>query len=116
MTTLIARRLAQLVPTVLLLSIIIFSLQHLLPGDPALVLAGENPDEATLAAIREAPGLGAEPRDECRVGDGCHDHRVPGGELREHREEPPCAARRVRGREQHDEGVPARDPADLPGD
>ena len=29
-----------------------FSLQHLLPGDPALVLAGENPDEATLAAIR----------------------------------------------------------------
>ncbi len=52
MTTLIARRLAQLVPTVLLLSIIIFSLQHLLPGDPALVLAGENPDEATLAAIR----------------------------------------------------------------
>lgn len=52
MTTLIARRLAQLVPTVLLLSVIIFSLQHLLPGDPALVLAGENPDEATLAAIR----------------------------------------------------------------
>ena len=52
MPTLIARRLAQLIPTVLLLSIIIFSLQHLLPGDPALVLAGENPDEATLAAIR----------------------------------------------------------------
>src|SRR6478609_669323 len=52
MTTLIARRLAQLVPTVILLSMIIFSLQHLLPGDPALVLAGENPDEATLAAIR----------------------------------------------------------------
>ncbi|WP_199085358.1 ABC transporter permease [Bosea sp. ASV33] len=52
MPTLIARRLAQLVPTILLLSVIIFSLQHLLPGDPALVLAGENPDEATLAAIR----------------------------------------------------------------
>ncbi len=52
MPTLIARRLAQLVPTVILLSVIIFSLQHLLPGDPALVLAGENPDEATLAAIR----------------------------------------------------------------
>jgi len=52
MPTLIARRFAQLVPTVLLLSVIIFSLQHLLPGDPALVLAGENPDEATLAAIR----------------------------------------------------------------
>ncbi|GAU86234.1 ABC transporter permease [Bosea sp. BIWAKO-01] len=52
MSSLLARRLLQLVPTVLLLSMIIFSLQHLLPGDPALVLAGENPDEATLAAIR----------------------------------------------------------------
>lgn len=52
MSSLLARRLLQLVPTVILLSLIIFSLQHLLPGDPALVLAGENPDEATLAAIR----------------------------------------------------------------
>ncbi|MCO5090618.1 ABC transporter permease [Bosea sp. (in: a-proteobacteria)] len=52
MPALLARRFAQLVPTVLLLSIIIFSLQHLLPGDPALMLAGENPDEATLAAVR----------------------------------------------------------------
>ncbi|WP_117194324.1 ABC transporter permease [Rhizobium terrae] len=52
MSSLLARRLLQLIPTVILLSLIIFSLQHLLPGDPALVLAGENPDEATLAAIR----------------------------------------------------------------
>lgn len=52
MSSLLGRRLLQLVPTVILLSMIIFSLQHLLPGDPALVLAGENPDEATLAAIR----------------------------------------------------------------
>jgi peptide/nickel transport system permease protein len=52
MSSLLARRLLQLVPTVILLSLITFSLQHLLPGDPALVLAGENPDEATLAAIR----------------------------------------------------------------
>jgi peptide/nickel transport system permease protein len=53
MSSLLARRLLQLIPTVILLSLIIFSLQHLLPGDPALVLAGDNPDEATLAAIRE---------------------------------------------------------------
>lgn len=52
MTSILARRLLQLIPTVVLLSMIIFSLQHLLPGDPALVLAGDNPDEATLAAIR----------------------------------------------------------------
>ncbi|MBB5703264.1 peptide/nickel transport system permease protein [Ochrobactrum daejeonense] len=52
MSSLLVRRLLQLIPTVVLLSLIIFSLQHLLPGDPALVLAGDNPDEATLAAIR----------------------------------------------------------------
>lgn len=52
MTTLIARRILQLIPTVFLLSLIIFSLQHLLPGDPALVLAGESPDAETIAAIR----------------------------------------------------------------
>src|SRR6478609_6672152 len=52
MSSLLGRRLLQLVPTVILLSMIIFSLQHMLPGDPALVLAGENPDEATLTAIR----------------------------------------------------------------
>jgi len=52
MWSLFARRLLQLVPTVFLLSLIIFSLQHLLPGDPALILAGENPDAETVAAIR----------------------------------------------------------------
>ena len=54
MRSLLARRLLQLIPTIILLSLIIFSLQHLLPGDPALALAGENPDEATLASIRAA--------------------------------------------------------------
>ncbi|KAA0697801.1 ABC transporter permease [Neorhizobium sp. P12A] len=52
MSSLLLRRLLQLIPTIILLSMIIFSLQHLLPGDPALILAGDNPDEATLAAIR----------------------------------------------------------------
>jgi len=51
MSSLLARRLLQLIPTVILLSMIIFSLQHLLPGDPALMLAGDNPDAATIAAI-----------------------------------------------------------------
>jgi peptide/nickel transport system permease protein len=52
MIKLLVRRLVQLLPTIFFMSVIIFSLQHLLPGDPALVLAGENPDEATIAAIR----------------------------------------------------------------
>jgi peptide/nickel transport system permease protein len=53
MSRILGRRLLQLIPTVFLLSLIIYSLQHLLPGDPALALAGENPDAETLAAIRE---------------------------------------------------------------
>lgn len=57
MIQLLGRRLLQLVPTVFILSLIIFSLQHLLPGDPALALAGENPDPETVAAIRARYGL-----------------------------------------------------------
>ena len=46
-------RLLQLVPTLLLVSVLVFGLQQLMPGDPALVLAGEegaNPQ--VLAQIR----------------------------------------------------------------
>ncbi|WP_338607316.1 ABC transporter permease [Pelagibacterium nitratireducens] len=57
MIKLLGRRLLQLVPTIFILSLIIFSLQHLLPGDPALALAGENPDPETVAAIRARYGL-----------------------------------------------------------
>jgi peptide/nickel transport system permease protein len=48
----IARRLIALVPTLLFVSVLIFSLQQLLPGDPALALAGEEHDPAAVAAIR----------------------------------------------------------------
>src|SRR5688572_11481585 len=48
----IARRLAVLVPTLFFVSVLIFSLQHLLPGDPAVALAGEEQDAAVVAAIR----------------------------------------------------------------
>ncbi|HEX3348881.1 MAG TPA: ABC transporter permease [Acetobacteraceae bacterium] len=46
------RRLAQVVPTILLVSILVFGLQQLMPGDPALVLAGETPDPQVIAQIR----------------------------------------------------------------
>jgi peptide/nickel transport system permease protein len=46
------RRLAVLVPTVVIVSILIFSLQKLLPGDAATALAGEEGDTAVVAAIR----------------------------------------------------------------
>ena len=47
------RRLAQIIPTLLILSVMIFGLQQLMPGDPALILAGEERgDPVVLAQIR----------------------------------------------------------------
>ncbi len=52
------RRLGQVIPTLLILSFLIFGLQQLMPGDPALILAGEERgDPAVLAAIRAELGL-----------------------------------------------------------
>ncbi len=48
----LARRLAQVIPTLFVVSILIFGLQQLLPGDPALILAGEERDEQALTEIR----------------------------------------------------------------
>jgi peptide/nickel transport system permease protein len=53
MLTFLARRIAQMVPTLIFVSLLIFSLQHLLPGDPALVMAGEERDPAVIAQIRK---------------------------------------------------------------
>src|SRR6516225_9622667 len=52
MLTLLGRRLLQLIPTLFFVSVIIFFLQHLLPGDPALVMAGEERDPAAIEQIR----------------------------------------------------------------
>ena len=47
------RRLGQVLPTLLILSVLIFGLQQLMPGDPALILAGEERgDPQVLAQIR----------------------------------------------------------------
>src|ERR1043166_5623212 len=48
----VARRIVVLVPTLFVVSVPIFSLQQLLPGDAALALAGEERDESAVAAIR----------------------------------------------------------------
>src|SRR5882762_2947727 len=48
----IARRLLVLVPTLFFVSVLIFSLQQLLPGDAAVALAGEEHDPVAVAAIR----------------------------------------------------------------
>jgi len=52
MFTYLAHRLLQLIPTLFFVSIIIFGLQQLLPGDPATVMAGEERDPAAIAEIK----------------------------------------------------------------
>jgi peptide/nickel transport system permease protein len=49
----LGRRIAQVLPTILLVSMLVFGLQQLMPGDPALVLAGEERDPLVLAQIRQ---------------------------------------------------------------
>src|SRR5207245_4193204 len=46
------RRLALIVPTLFFVSILIFGLQQLLPGDPAIALAGEDRDPDVVAFLR----------------------------------------------------------------
>jgi peptide/nickel transport system permease protein len=52
MLSFLGKRLAQLIPTLFFVSVMIFLLLHLLPGDPALAIAGEERDPAVLAQIR----------------------------------------------------------------
>ena len=49
----LTRRLATIVPTLLFVTILIFGLQQLLPGDPAVVLAGEDRDPSVVAYLRQ---------------------------------------------------------------
>ena len=53
MLNFLARRIVQLIPTLFFVSVLIFSLQQLLPGDPALVMAGEERDPAVIEQIRK---------------------------------------------------------------
>jgi len=53
----ILRRLVLMIPVALLVTIGVFVLVRISPGDPALVFAGEERDPAALAAIREQMGL-----------------------------------------------------------
>jgi len=53
----LARRLTSIVPTLFVVSMLVFGLQLLLPGDPATVLAGEEADAQAIAEIRAAYGL-----------------------------------------------------------
>jgi len=52
-TTFLLRRMALVLPTLFFVSVVVFGLQHLLPGDPALAMAGEDRDPAVIAFLRQ---------------------------------------------------------------
>jgi peptide/nickel transport system permease protein len=53
MTAFLLRRIALVVPTLFFVSVLIFGLQQLLPGDPARALAGEEQDPAVIQFLRD---------------------------------------------------------------
>lgn len=57
MKTYIAKRLLALIPTLVVVSIVIFSIIHMTPGDPAAAILGDQADAADIAALRESMGL-----------------------------------------------------------
>ena len=53
MTTFLLRRLALILPTLFFVSLLVFGLQQLLPGDAAVALAGEDRDPTVIAFLRQ---------------------------------------------------------------
>ena len=53
MSDFLLKRLVAIIPTLFFVSILIFGLQQLLPGDPAVAMAGEERDPATIQYLRE---------------------------------------------------------------
>jgi peptide/nickel transport system permease protein len=53
MLNIIARRVLVAIPTLILVSLIVFGLQKILPGDPLLTMAGEERNPEVLAYLRE---------------------------------------------------------------
>lgn len=57
MTRYAARRLVLLIPVLVGLSVVIFAMTHLTPGDPVRVILGDEYDEERAAQVREQLGL-----------------------------------------------------------
>jgi len=53
----ILNRLISMIPVLVLVSVVVFTIVHLTPGDPALVMLGEEVNPQTLAAMRHELGL-----------------------------------------------------------
>lgn len=57
MVKFIFRRLATMIPVLLVVSILVFMMVHLMPGDPAKIIAGEAATEADIERVRVAQGF-----------------------------------------------------------
>ncbi|MDI3338919.1 MAG: ABC transporter permease [Sphaerobacter sp.] len=57
MAAFILRRLSLLVPVLLIVGVMVFSLIHLTPGDPAAIIAGEDATTEQIVEMRERLGL-----------------------------------------------------------
>lgn len=53
----ISQRLAMSVPTLLLISLMVFAIIRLVPGDPALLMLGDMADAHSLEVARASLGL-----------------------------------------------------------
>lgn len=57
MVAYIFKRLLALIPTLFIMSVVVFLIIYLIPGDPARVMLGDGADEATIAQIHSQMGL-----------------------------------------------------------
>src|SRR5215831_16866020 len=57
MQTYILRRLLQIIPTVLMITLVVFVMMHSIPGDPVVSLLGDAYTEEDAVRVREAYGL-----------------------------------------------------------
>src|SRR5699024_12589834 len=57
MINFIIRRMLQLVIVIFGVTVIVFSLMHLIPGNPATIIAGEGASSETIALVEERLGL-----------------------------------------------------------
>ncbi|MEP3326213.1 MAG: ABC transporter permease [Nitratireductor sp.] len=57
MPKLIAFRIAQAIPVMFVVAVLTFLLMHLLPGDPATIIAGDMADQDAIAQVRRDLGL-----------------------------------------------------------
>ena len=53
----VIKRILTLIPVLLVVSVVIFLLVHLAPGDPAAMMLGDQAQDAEIAALRERMGL-----------------------------------------------------------